>query len=95
MWLALTSSQGSPTLAVRARGRGDESTTSRIQRYTFPRMQWRDKPPPAFRLSIEDPFETHDCVLPHDIGRTLNEKTMARLRQSWTECLEAAKRLSG
>jgi hypothetical protein len=45
----------------------------------LPRSIWK-RDTPAWRLSIEDPFERVDSIDPHDLGKVLSVGGMAKLR---------------
>jgi len=75
---------------------------SRGGRFTLPRTECRwhrlatdpaaKEEAAAFRISIEDPFETHDAQVStrrHDIAATLSERGMARLVSEWASAAAA------
>jgi hypothetical protein len=77
---------GDHTLSLR-RAAADHGSESRGA-YVYPKARWPSKSEGAAkdlgaRLSLEDPFEVLGSARPHDLGRTLNNKSAKRLHAEW------------
>ena len=77
---------GDHTLSLR-RAAADDGEESRGA-YVYPKVRWPSKSEGAAkdlgaRLSLEDPFEVLGSARPHDLGRSLNNKSAKRLHAEW------------